>query len=156
MANGDTKTEQMLNVLGNGGDASQFRGCCNTKTQSYILDAIDRVQTVEDEVEAIKNNPDVADIVETYQDLENYDKTTLTDKDVIRVLNDSTHDGLSTYYRYSSSTNSFTYIGSSSPNPEVVQETGQSTTAVMSQKAVTDIIGDIESALNIINNGGGD
>lgn len=35
----------------------------------------------------------------------------------------------------------------------VVQTTGQSTTAVMSQKAVTDIIGDIESALDIINNG---
>ena len=35
----------------------------------------------------------------------------------------------------------------------VVQTTGQSTTDVMSQKAVTDIIGDVESALNIINNG---
>ena len=38
----------------------------------------------------------------------------------------------------------------------VVQTTGQSTTDVMSQKAVTDIIGDIESALNVINNGTGD
>lgn len=37
----------------------------------------------------------------------------------------------------------------------VVQTTGQSTTDVMSQKAVTDIIGDIESALSTINNGGG-
>ena len=36
----------------------------------------------------------------------------------------------------------------------VVQTTGQSTTDVMSQKAVTDIIGDIETALNTINNGG--
>ena len=35
----------------------------------------------------------------------------------------------------------------------VVQTTGQSTTDVMSQKAVTDIIGDVENALNIINNG---
>lgn len=35
----------------------------------------------------------------------------------------------------------------------VVQSTGQSTTDVMSQKAVTDIIGDVETALNIINNG---
>lgn len=33
---------------------------------------------------------------------------------------------------------------------EVVQETGQSTTAVMSQKAVTDIVGDIETAINEI------
>lgn len=38
--------------------------------------------------------------------------------------------------------------------PTVVQTTGQSTSDVMSQKAVTDIIGDVESALNTINNGG--
>jgi hypothetical protein len=37
----------------------------------------------------------------------------------------------------------------------VVQTTGQSTTDVMSQKAVTDIIGDVESALNTINIGAG-
>lgn len=35
----------------------------------------------------------------------------------------------------------------------VVQTTGQSTTDVMSQKAVTDLIGNVEAALNTINNG---
>lgn len=39
--------------------------------------------------------------------------------------------------------------------PSVVQTTGTSTTDVMSQNAVTEIIGDIESALQTINNGGG-
>lgn len=43
----------------------------------------------------------------------------------------------------------------SSSVPAVVQTTGSSTTSVMSQKAVTDIIGDIETALSIINNGTG-
>lgn len=38
--------------------------------------------------------------------------------------------------------------------PTVVQVTGSSTTNVMSQKAVTDIIGDVESALHTVNNGG--
>lgn len=47
MANGDTKTEAMLNVLGNGGTGDEFRGCCNTKTQSYILDAIDRINAIQ-------------------------------------------------------------------------------------------------------------
>lgn len=37
----------------------------------------------------------------------------------------------------------------------VVQTTGQSTTDVMSQKAVTDIVGNVETALNTINNGTG-
>lgn len=46
MANGDTKTEALLNILGNGGDASEYRGCCNTKTQQYILDAIDRIESI--------------------------------------------------------------------------------------------------------------
>lgn len=37
----------------------------------------------------------------------------------------------------------------------VVQTTGQSTSDVMSQKAVTDIVGNVESALDTINNGTG-
>lgn len=47
MASGDTKTEAMLNVLGNGGSGDEFRGCCNTKTQQYILDAIDRINNIQ-------------------------------------------------------------------------------------------------------------
>lgn len=39
--------------------------------------------------------------------------------------------------------------------PTVVQTTGQSTTSVMSQKAVTDIIGDIETILHTLNVGAG-
>lgn len=39
--------------------------------------------------------------------------------------------------------------------PTVVQTTGQSTTDVMSQKAVTDVIGDVESILQILNSGNG-
>jgi hypothetical protein len=113
MASGDTKTEAMLNVLGNGGSGDEFRGCCNTKTQTYILDAIDRVQKVEDDVEEMKNNPDVADIVATYADLQAYDTSKLTDKDVIRVLADETHSGDSTYYRFNKSDGTFTYIGES-------------------------------------------
>lgn len=156
MASGDTKTESYLRVAAEGTRADlPSDTCCNTKTQSLIVGVAERIMDVEDEVEELKNNPDVADIVATYADLQNYDTSTLTDKDIIRVLNDSTHQGLSTYYRYSTDTDEFTYIGSSNPNPVVVQTTGQSTTDVMSQKAVTDIIGDIESALNAINNGGG-
>ena len=47
MASGDTRTEAMLNVLGNGGSGDEFRGCCNTKTQQYILDAIDRINSIQ-------------------------------------------------------------------------------------------------------------
>ena len=111
MASGDTKTEALLNVLGNGGDASQYKGCCNTKTQSYILDAIDRIQNVEDEVEELKNNPDVVDIVDTYADLQAYDTQHLTENDIIRVLQDETHSGNSTYYRFTKNPDTWTFIG---------------------------------------------
>lgn len=46
--------------------------------------------------------------------------------------------------------------GNGGSDINVVQTTGQSETDVMSQKAVTDIIGDVETALNIINNGSGE
>lgn len=48
----------------------------------------------------------------------------------------------------------WTEVGGGS-GPTVVQTTGTSTTAVMSQNAVTDLIGNVASALNIINNGNG-
>ena len=47
MGSGDTKTEQMLYALGNGGSGDEFRGCCNTKEQTYLLDAIDRINGLE-------------------------------------------------------------------------------------------------------------
>ena len=124
MASGDTKTEALLDILGNGGDASSYRGCCNTKTQSYILDAIDRVQNVEDEVEELKNNPDVVDVVATYADLQAYDTQHLTDKDIIRVLQDETHDGESTYYRYNKQSDTWTYIGESKQYTDFVGTDG--------------------------------
>lgn len=47
MASGDTKTEALLNILGNGGTGDEYRGSGNTKTQNYILDAIDRINAIE-------------------------------------------------------------------------------------------------------------
>ena len=105
-----TKTEKYLAALAGEGDLPEAR-CCMTNTQKLIYDAAVRVNNLDEEVQEIKNNPDVVDIVDTYQDLEDYDTSTLTDKDIIRVLSDSQHDGYSTYYRFDSDTNSFTYIG---------------------------------------------
>lgn len=104
-----TKTEEYLRALAEGGDVPT--DCCMTNTQALIAQAIERVNNLDDELQELKSNPDVVDIVATYADLQAYDTSTLTDKDIIRVLSDSTHDGYSTYYRYSSSTDSFTYIG---------------------------------------------
>lgn len=114
MANGDTKTNQYLDIAANGTRADlPSDTCCETRTQTLIRGVAERVMDVEDEVERLENNPDVADIVATYADLQAYDTSQLTDKDVIRVLQDETHDGDSTYYRWSTATNTWTYIGES-------------------------------------------
>lgn len=125
MASGDTKTEHLLDVLANGSRADiPADNCCNTKTQNYILGAVNRMISLEEEVEELQNNPDVTDIVSTYQDLTNYDKTTLTDGDVIRVLTDSTHDDESAYYRYNAATDSFDYIGTTRAYTDFIGTSG--------------------------------
>ena len=114
MASGDTKTQQYLDIAANGRRADlPSDTCCETRTQTLIRGVAERIMDVEDEVERLENNPDVVDIVATYADLQAYDTQHLTDKDVIRVLQDETHDGNSTYYRYNKQTDTWTYIGES-------------------------------------------
>lgn len=112
MASGDTRTQDYLNIAANGNRANlPTETCCETRTQTLTREVAERVIRLDEEVQEIKNNPDVVDIVDTYQDLMDYDTQHLTDKDIIRVLNDSTHDGYSTYYRYDKNTDTWTYIG---------------------------------------------
>lgn len=105
-----TKTEEYLKALA-GQRALPEDACCTTLTQDLIISATERVNALDEEVQQMKSNPDVFDIVGTYTELQNYDTSILTDKDIIRVLSDSTHDGYSTYYRWDANTDQFTYIG---------------------------------------------
>lgn len=77
-----------------------------------VLDRAAGDGTLQEEIDAIKNSPDVVDIVDTYADLQAYDTSLLGDKDIIRVLADETHDGASSYYRWDKQTETWTYIGS--------------------------------------------
>ena len=127
MAKGDTKTNQYLDIAANGTRADlPADTCCETRSQTLIREVAERIMDVEDEVEELKNNPDVVDIVATYADLQSYDTSQLTDKDVIRVLQDETHDGDSTYYRWSTSTSTWTYIGESKQYTDFVGTDGTS------------------------------
>lgn len=112
MGSGDTKTQDYLNIAANGNRADlPTETCCETRTQTLTREVAERVIRLDEEVQEIKNNPDVVDIVDTYADLQAYDTQHLTDNDIIRVLNDETHDGYSTYYRYNKTTDTWTYIG---------------------------------------------
>ena len=68
-------------------------------------------EVIQQEIDDLKNNPDVVDIVDTYEDLMEYDTSALGDKDIIRVLRDETHEGQSDYYRWSTATETWTFIG---------------------------------------------
>ena len=67
------------------------------------------------QIDAIAAASDVTDIVGTYAELQAYDTQHLKDNDIIKVLTDSTHDNASTYYRWSTHTQTFTYIGAEGP-----------------------------------------
>lgn len=76
-----------------------------------VLDRVAGDNTLQDEIDAIKNSPDVVDIVPTYAALQAYDTSSLGDNDIIRVLQDEQHDGQSTYYRWNKQSSTWTYIG---------------------------------------------
>lgn len=141
MASSDTKTQQYLDVAANGSRADlPANTCCETRTQTLIRGVAERIMDVEDEVEELKNNPDVADIVATYADLRAYPVSQLTDKDIIRVLADETHNDESTYYRWSTATQTWTYIGESKQYSDFVGTDGTNagTSGLVPAPATTD------------------
>lgn len=68
-----------------------------------------------DEIEALEAASDVVDIVGTYAELENYDTSALQDNDIIKVLQDETHDDAIAYYRWNTATDTFTFVGVEGP-----------------------------------------
>lgn len=67
------------------------------------------------QIDAITSASDVVDIVGTYAELEAYDTQHLKDNDVIKVLQDEMHNDAMTYWRWSTHTNTWTYIGAEGP-----------------------------------------
>lgn len=67
------------------------------------------------QIDAIKSASDVVDVVGTYEELENYDTSKLTDNDIVKVLEDETHDGETTYYRWDAENETWDYVGAMGP-----------------------------------------
>lgn len=67
------------------------------------------------QIDAITSSTDVKDIVGTYTDLQNYDTQHLGNNDIIKVLQDSTHNDAMTYYRWLKDTSTWQYIGQEGP-----------------------------------------
>lgn len=105
---------------------------------------------LQSQIDAITASSDVTDIVGTYAELEDYDTSKLGDNDIIKVLQDETHSNETTYYRWNKTTEEFTLIGEE--GPYYTKSQADQTFATISY--VDNLVGDIESALNEVNNGG--
>lgn len=81
--------------------------------EAEIREAAD--QEIWTEIETIEASSDVVDVVGTYAELQQYDTSKLKDNDIIKVLQDETRDDAITYYRWSTTTDTFTYVGSEGP-----------------------------------------
>ena len=80
-----------------------------------VSDRKDADNALQQQIDAISAASGVVDIVGTYADLQNYDTTKLHDNDIIKVLDDSTQNDATTYYRWDTDTSTFSYIGSEGP-----------------------------------------
>lgn len=67
------------------------------------------------QIDAITSKSDVVDVVANYAALQAYDTSTLGNNDVVKVLDDETHEDALTYYRWSTTTQTWTYIGQEAP-----------------------------------------
>lgn len=67
------------------------------------------------QIDAISASSDVKDIVGTHAELEDYDTSTLGDNDIIKVLQDETEEGATTYYRWVAADQEFSLIGEEGP-----------------------------------------
>lgn len=72
----------------------------NTAHSDIRTDIADGLDNLQDQIDALSASSDVTDVVGTYTDLENYDTSGLTENDILKVLEDSTHDDSTTYYRW--------------------------------------------------------
>ena len=105
---------------------------------------------LQSQIDAITASSDVTDIVGTYAALEAYDTSKLGDNDIIKVLQDETHSDETTYYRWDKNAGTFSLIGEEGP----YYTKSQADTLFATISYVNGLVGDIETALHAINNGG--
>lgn len=70
---------------------------------------------LQSQIDGLAASSDVTDIVGTKAQLNDYDTSKLKDNDIVKVLQDESQSGETTYYRWSTITQTFTLIGEEGP-----------------------------------------
>lgn len=85
------------------------------KLNQEIQDRKDGDNNLQSQIDAINAGTDVVDVVGTKAELNSYETSKLTDRDIVKVLNDESQDGAQTYYRWSTESQTWTLIGEVGP-----------------------------------------
>ena len=112
--------EQADNTLQGNIDAEELARQRADRDIQAVLDgeSLARVngdKNLQSQIDAIASSSDVVDVVGTYAELQAYDTSKLSDNDVVKVLDDSTHNNSMTYYHWNKTTQTWSYIGQESP-----------------------------------------
>lgn len=110
----DIKSEQVTqntNIQNNTNDITTLQN----DLSSEITNRQNADINLQSQIDAITSSSDVVDIVGTYAQLQSYDTQHLQNNDVIKVLQDETHDNAMTYYRWLKNTSTWQYIGQEGP-----------------------------------------
>lgn len=113
-------------VLQNKADIANLRTRVTKNEQDIIqinaditqekIDRKNKDDDLQDQIDALQAlAKGVREVVGTYAEMEQLDKTTLVDGDIINILADETRDGINAYYRFNQATQQYDYIGSISP-----------------------------------------
>lgn len=96
----------------------------DTNTIATVQDVSNEATTRENsdanlqgQIDALTVSSDVIDVLGTYQDLQNYDTSHVKANDIIKVLQDSTHNNAMSYYRWviTDHVGAWVYVGSEGP-----------------------------------------
>lgn len=109
---------------GSGLDLDGTTFSVDTNTIATVQDVTNEATTRENsdanlqgQIDALTVSSDVIDVLGTYQDLQNYDTTHVKENDIIKVLQDSTHNNAMSYYRWvvADHVGAWVYVGSEGP-----------------------------------------
>ena len=87
-------------------DISNLQTALNTE----VTTRTNEVANLQSQIDIMEQNTNVADVVGTFAALSAYDKSKITENDIIEVLRDETRENADTYYRLQSG--SWVYVGS--------------------------------------------
>lgn len=104
-------------------NVSAFTNDAGYQTASNVSSAVATETTarqaadanLQSQIDGISASSDVKDIVGTKAALNAYDTSTLGNNDIIKVLQDESQNNETTYYRWSTTTSTFTLIGEEGP-----------------------------------------